>query len=422
MKKLNKISSNTTWYLFFTGVKTLSTLAAVTLISRYLSPTSFGAFNFLLSIFLYSTVFDSLAHPQVVKKIYLGESPPKNFIKTLYIFSLILSIFAFIALLITGWFIVEKELLIPFIILLSGVLFKAFIPLSYIYDAHLQSKISSFSLCASTLISQGAAVTVVLNNASFNLLCLSYALQPLLYSLFLVLFRSKIPQPKRSLKNSPLKETISNIFKASAPLFTAALFIQAISRIDAIMIKQLLSYKSYGFFSIAVRLTDPWVLISSAVCISIFPLLIKLHKENKLTFSKNLFKYNTILIGFSLAICLPVILISKTLILLLFGESYTSSSEVLNIYIWSLPFLFMHNLQSIWEVINGLQTLFIYRAIFACTVNIVLNYFLIPLWGINGAAIATVCAYMSLTLVSSALNSRLRPYLKIQFNLFSKEA
>lgn len=421
LPKINAVSANTIWYLFFTGIKTLSTLATVMIVSRNLNTDDFGALNFLLSIFMYSVVFESLAHPQVVKKIYLSGNLPKDFLKNLYLLSLALSLTAFFVLSFTGWLVVERQFLIPFFLLIGGLAFKAFLPLSYIYDAHLKSKISTFSLSASTVLSQTAAVLIVLIKPSLAYLALAYGSQPILQALLLLIFRKHIPIKYTSIAFTLHKDLIYTILKTSFPLFLAALFVQSITRIDALMVKDLLSYEDLGFFSIAVRLTDPWVLLSSAVCISVFPVLMNLYKKSNVLFSKKIFSYNLLLLGIAIVVILPVLGLSGVLIKVLFGPRYADSTGVLNIYIFSIPFLFVHNLQSIWEVIKGYQMLLIYRALVACTTNVALNYFMIPVWGLKGAALATVFSYFMLTMGSSLIHPKLRTFVMIQFNLFKKE-
>ncbi len=423
LPKINTVSSNTLWFLLFTGLKTLSTLAAVMFLSRHLNTHDFGTLNFLLSIFMYSAVFDSLAHSQIIKKIYLGDKPPKYFLKSLYLLSFLLSMAAITSLALFGWLTIEKKLFLPFLVLISGLAFKTFLPLSYIYDAHLKSKISSFSLFTSTLISQLAAIFIVLKNPSILYLCIAYGSQPFLHAAFLLAFRSSLPEHTNAKSEATLysrKKVLLDILKASLPLFTATLLIQSISRIDALMIKYLLSYEDYGFFSIAVRLTDPNVLLSSALCISIFPTLLSLHRKNSLAFQQKLFKYNTVLLILSALIILPVLALSGFTIKMFFGPRYESSADILNIYIFCLPFLFLHNLQSVWEVIKGYQKLFIYRALLACTTNVLLNYMLIPLWGLKGAAVATVLSYFTLTILSNIFHPKLRVYLKIQLNMYKQ--
>lgn len=420
LPKISKISSNTFWYLFYTGIKTLTTLATVTVISRHLGPHAFGQFNFLLSIFLYSMVFDAFTHPQIVKKLYLSSSPPKGLMRSLYLITFALSVTAFICLSIAGYILVESALLPPLFILLAGILFKVFLPLSYIYDANLQSKVASFCLCISTVASQLMAIIFVLKDLPFTYLALAYASQPFLYSVSLFLFKNRIPT-NQNLKELPNKKTSLLILKSSLPMFMAALLIQAITRIDAVMIEKLMSFKDYGYFAIATRLTDPLVLVSSAVCISVFPVLMKLFEGKNHNFGKQLFKYNLVLLAFAFTIAITVSFISTPLVTLIFGNEYETSARLLRIYIWCLPFLFIHNLQSVWEVIQSKQHVFVYRAFLACLANSIFNFILIPKMGTAGAAIATVASYFFLTFGSSLIIPTSRSFLATQLGLKTKE-
>ncbi|MCG8550284.1 MAG: polysaccharide biosynthesis C-terminal domain-containing protein, partial [Desulfobacterales bacterium] len=81
---------------------------------------------------------------------------------------------------------------------------------------------------------------------------------------------------------------------------------------------------------------------------------------------------------------------SDALILLLFGEEYHLSARVLRIHIWAGIFVFFNNTVWTWYLAKNKQQLANYRIMTGLVLNITLNYWLIPRYGIVGAAWATL--------------------------------
>jgi PST family polysaccharide transporter len=114
------------------------------------------------------------------------------------------------------------------------------------------------------------------------------------------------------------------------------------------------------------------------------------------------------LLAYGLAI--PTMFFSKAIVILLFGESYAASGGVLAIYIWGQLFSFLGIARITWTVTEGLT---MYALVFAClgaVINILLNFWLIPIYKETGAAIATVISY---GLVDYVVFLLYRPFLKI---------
>jgi O-antigen/teichoic acid export membrane protein len=82
--------------------------------------------------------------------------------------------------------------------------------------------------------------------------------------------------------------------------------------------------------------------------------------------------------------------LSKLIIAALYGQNYLGAGTVLSIHIWAGLFIFVGVARDKWILTENLQRYtFIYTAMGAI-VNIILNTYLIPPYGINGAAFATL--------------------------------
>ena len=103
-----------------------------------------------------------------------------------------------------------------------------------------------------------------------------------------------------------------------------------------------------------------------------------------------LFDYSAL---FMLPIALFITLFSKDIITLLYTNTYELATSVLMIHIWAAIFVFFNNIQWKWYILKNLQKLALIRISIATIINILLNIYLIPIYGISGAAISTLVSF-----------------------------
>lgn len=193
------------------------------------------------------------------------------------------------------------------------------------------------------------------------------------------------------------------------PIFFSAVFISINTRIDQIMVYNMLNDKSLGLYSALVRLVESLSIIPMLFAVPLFPLLCSSLVESSTTFTKiyNIsFKYMSIII---IPISAIITFWSQDVIQLIYGADYIQGSPALSILMWSEVFVFLGTINA--NVLNasGMQKYgFILTGLAALT-NIVLNFILIPAYGIVGASIATVVSYGGLSLLLQYLIMETRP-------------
>ena len=82
-----------------------------------------------------------------------------------------------------------------------------------------------------------------------------------------------------------------------------------------------------------------------------------------------------------------------TIVKMLYGEQYNQAGSVLMIHIWAALFVFLGLAYSKYLTTENFTKKSLYRYSFGAVINIFLNYILIPSYGINGAAIATLLGH-----------------------------
>ena len=94
----------------------------------------------------------------------------------------------------------------------------------------------------------------------------------------------------------------------------------------------------------------------------------------------------------SVAVALPTTLFADWIILILYGADFQEAAVVLRIYIWAGVFVSLGVASSKWLVVENLQRYSFYITALGAVLNISCNYWLIPIYGIKGAAFATLVA------------------------------
>ena len=110
------------------------------------------------------------------------------------------------------------------------------------------------------------------------------------------------------------------------------------------------------------------------------------------------------------------LLLSEKLIILLFGAPYLPSVGLLNLYIFSGVFVGLSTLSDRWYQLNNYSDFIFYKSLCGALTNIALNYFLIKLFGVWGAAVSTVLTLFFLVYIFDLFSKKTRPLLLLKIS------
>ena len=106
--------------------------------------------------------------------------------------------------------------------------------------------------------------------------------------------------------------------------------------------------------------------------------------------------------------------LSDQIVGLLYGVQYNEAGSVLMIHIWAGVFVFLGSAFSRYLTVENLAKKAFYRTLLGVILNIVFNYILIPKYGINGAAIATLIGQFTANYVYDIFDKDLHYQLKMK--------
>lgn len=393
-----KYVKNTGWLLFGKSVS----LVVGFLIARYLGPYAFGDLSFADAFAaLFAAVgtlgLDSfiireiIQHPDKRDEI-LGTSLVMRLAANALLIPLaILTYLAFRQLSAS-----ETDLSLTLFIALcsSAALFKSF----NIIDSYFQSQV------ASKFVVQVQNLCLLLSTCVK--IALIYTQAPVLYFAWALLFDSAILAlgllliyKKRGLELHTWTfnwNRAKTLLQQSWPLILTAVMISIYMKIDQVMLKSAGS-KIVGIYSAAARLSESWYFIPVAIVTSVFPAIIHARKTDSARYHKRLQNLYDLLVLISLPVAIVVSLFANQIIHVLYGNPYQGAGILLSIHIWSGIFVFLGSASSQFLLAEGFTLISFSRTAFGALVNVLLNLWLIPIYGALGASIATLIAYASST-------------------------
>lgn len=190
------------------------------------------------------------------------------------------------------------------------------------------------------------------------------------------------------------KQTISistkQLIKISSPLLFSGLFLYLLNYTNVIMLGIMTNENQVGIYNIAYKVGNLGFLVIVSVSTIITPKMAELYGKGEILELRKLTHKATRLIAvLSIPITLVIIFFSK-LILSYWGTSVETGSNTLIIV--SVGVLFSAIAGNVDQILNMTENQNILRniTIFSFCFNLVISYLLIPLYGIEGAAISSL--------------------------------
>ena len=207
-------------------------------------------------------------------------------------------------------------------------------------------------------------------------------------SYFLWFFhRAKIVDSKQN--NSESELSTKALFKVSIPLLLGQSMMLIMGKVDLFMLANMTSSDKVGIYNIALKLSMLAYMGLMAVNSIAAPKFSEIHSSGDIDALKKIVQQSTKTIFW---VTFPVILLFLILpdtILGVFGDEFKLAAMALIILSISKMFSAISGSVGTFLQMVGKQNVFQNILIFTAIINIVLNYTLIPMYGIDGAAFAS---------------------------------
>jgi O-antigen/teichoic acid export membrane protein len=418
-----KYFRNTSW-LF--GEKILRMIVGLFVgiwVARYLGPEQFGLFSYAQSFVGLFTAFATLGLDGiVVRELVHDESRRDELIGTAFGLKLMgaFSVLAVLAIAVNFTSNDHSTNIMVFIIA-SATIFQSFNVVDMYFQSKVMGKYITYTNVISLFLSSIVKIVLILNEAPLVAFAWTVVFDSSVLALGYLYFyiknrpiiaidaQASFREVKQSIFSWKFnKSTAISLLKDSWLMMIAGAAILLYMKIDQVMIKEMMNAEAVGQYAAAVRLSEAWYFIPMVIASSLFPAIINAKKQSEELYYARLQKLYDLMVLMAITIALPMTFLSDWVVHLLYGDQYNQAGSVLMIHIWAGIFVFLSVANDKWFYIENKAKLLTFKVLIGAISNIILNIFLIPLYGITGAAIATIISYSISVLWSDLLIRNLR--------------
>lgn len=404
-----RILSNFYWLIADRMLRLLGGLLIGAWMARYLGPEQFGLLNYTLAfVGLFAAVarlgMDELlvrelnVRPQQTP-VLLGTFLYMRLVAALVFFSFSLFVSAVVH---SGD---EQVQLLVWIVAL-GMIFNVLEAFDIHYQSHTRSQSIVKARGAAFLLFSIARIVLILTG------------QPLLF--FAILSSLEIGAGGALLAWLHRREFgsmkwrfdigwVRSLWRDGWPLVLSSALIVLHTRIDQVMLGQMLGPHEVGIYSAAIRLSESWLFVPVVLTQSVMPYLLKLSQDNSAFYQVRLMQLYSLLFWIGGGVGCIVLGIGNEIIALLFGAQFRDAYWSLVFLIWTGIFISHSLIRGIWLVQKNLQYYRLVTNLVAVPLNISLNYLLIPTHGAAGAALASLLSIGGSTWLLPLLFEKIRP-------------
>ena len=393
IKSLNIYRNNFSWILFDNVLRLFLGVFVSILLARKLGPSSFGIYNYSITIVGFFTSISCLGIDSIVVKELVKHEDKRSILFNSFLIKLFGGLIAY--LFFSFIIILEESELAKKVLILLGLtlLVQPFSIFDFFFQSKLKNKYSVISTSISRLFISILKILALVCFPSLVLFAGLVLFESLITIILLWMFFKKdyYFEFNKTLFN---KELFFKILTKGFPLILVGLFHTINVRIDQIIIRNFLNFDELGFYSTAVKVTELFNFLPVVIMTAVFPSLVGTKNYDLKLYYKRMKVLFLILFSTAVFVSIIIVISSDFLITFMYGEAYVESIKYLKYLIWSSVFIFlgvyMHNLL----INHDLQTISLYSNIIGAIINIYLNFRLIPTFGVIGAVYSTLISYL----------------------------
>lgn len=417
-KLRSRVAKNAIWIISCKVVQAVLQLIISMLTARYLGPSNYGLINYAASLVAFFTPVMQLGLSGILVQELINypqrEGETMGTAVVLNIASGVLCVtgliaFAFVAAL--G----EVETTVVCALYSINMLMEAIHILQYWFQAKLMSKYTSLAMVAAYAIASVYQIVLLVTGKSIYWFAVSKALDiAIIDGILIVLYYRCGGQRLRF--SWPVGKCM---LERSKHYILANMMVVIFAQTDRIMLKMMIDDAATGYYSAAVSCASMTAFVFSAIIDSMRPSILESKKTNEEKYNKRLRLLCAVVIYLSVIQCICIAGLAPFVIDILYGEAYAPSVSALRIIIGYTTFSYLGAVRNVWILAENKHHLLWKVNMFGAIVNVVLNCFLIPNFGINGAAFASLVTQFFTNVILCFICKELKPTASIMLESLS---
>lgn len=385
----NRIAKNAAWIIVCKSIQAVLGLAITMLTARLYGPESYGVISYAASLTTFLTPVAQLGFTStLVGEIVANPSDEGEILGSATLSSLIsgalciFGIFMFTCLTLPD----EPTTILVCALYSLSLLTQSIELVQYWFQAKLLSKyVAVLTLIAYAAISVYQLI-VLMTGRSVVWYAVSKGIEYAIIAAGLLMIY-------RRLGGGRLTASIKRcrrMLKRSGFYLLSGLMVMMLGQTDRVMIVTMLGETAVGLYSAAVVCANLTEFGFLAIIDSFRPVILTARQRDMEEFETLMTQLYSMVIYLALLQSVFITILADPIIRVMYGAAYEASAETLRLLVWYTAFSYIGSVRLIWIYAEGKQHLLCLMNLLGALVNILLNWLLIPRWGIGGAAFASL--------------------------------
>lgn len=407
---MQKIVGNVAWLLFDKFLRMGVGLAVNIWVVRYLGPDRFGHLSYAIAFVALFGAFATLGLDGIViRELVRNPKQSDEILGSAFYLRLAGGAATLIAS-VTAMILLRKNDHLSWglvAIIASGTIFQAFDVIDFWFQSQVLSRYTVIAKNCAFLLMALVKIGLILGHAPLFAFAWASVAEIVAGAMGLVLAYRKCGHHASNWQAS--LDRGRRLLADSWPLILSGLSVAVYMKLDQVMLGEMAGDRAVGIYTSATKLTEIWYMIPMVIVSSVFPTVVRSKDNDEGLYYRRITRLFSLMAAVSLPIALPMSLASDWLVVSLYGAGFQAAGPVLAVHIWASLFVFYGVAQGPWDLTENLTRLAMVRIISGAIANILLNLWLIPLYGALGAAIATVVSQALAAVVLNVLHEKTRP-------------
>jgi O-antigen/teichoic acid export membrane protein len=389
-------------------VKIVTTLIVTIYVARYLGPLEFGKITYAVAV---ATIFMTLSRlgmeSILVRDIAQASQNKMEYMGTAFWLMAVASVIFAGATGFIAWFLESDSPTKIYLMLMAiSILAQPLLVIDYYFQGTLRAKYSSSAKSIAIVLSSVFKVLLVILEFPPIYIALAFAAEYLAIGFMLILIYvytnrfNFIVYAKTSL--------VHPLLKSAWPMVLAALASTLYARIDQLMIKEMLGSHELGVYAAATKIYEGWVIIPFALSMSLMPAIVAIRSSSKLEYERFMKILFSVLFWMGVSAAVVASMFGREIIIFSFGVEFQQAYAAFAISMWAAAFTALGSVSARYLIVEGWERKILVRTMLGVAINVSLNYFLIPIYGIEGAAYSTLITIVTINYFVNYLDADLK--------------
>lgn len=381
------VVQNAKWIIGGRILHALLQLLIGTLTARYLGPSDYGLIHFAASVTafavpvmqlgLQSTLVQEYVERKAQDGTVMGTALVLNLVSG---FACVLGVTVFAAAAVG-----HRETVTICVLYSLSLLFQTLELIQYRFQAGLQSKYSSIAALLGYLAVSGYRIWLLATGKSAAWFALSHSVEFGVTGAMLLILCRRIGVGHLGFRWDMAKALLSR----SRYYIPAVLLVTCFQNTDHVLLKLLSGDEANGLYTCAVTCATVTGFVFYAIVDSVRPMILASRNSDG-EFAGSMAGLYGVLNLLSLGQSIAFSLLAGPIVGFLYGQAYLAAVPVLRILVWNTAFSMMGAARNVWLLAREKHHLLWRINLCGAVSSLVLNGLMIPLWGAEGAALASV--------------------------------